>query len=173
MSTLLPDTAPTRTRGFWRVARGMSLFLLAFVVLFVLDGSRQPTSGNGWRILGYQRGVAVPGDVVVITNQADLDATWDRMRIRATPAHLPSDAMTFWVTAMGTIGCPAHFAGFHADSGSVTAMFTRALTSGCDTLKVPDSFLLAVDAGRVPTSAFRFVRAGPDGQPDAVVEIEP
>jgi hypothetical protein len=162
----------TRLRS-WRVLRGVLLFAGATILLFVMDGSRQPTSGNGWRILGYQRGVAAPGDLVVITSQADLDATWDRMRIRTAPARLPADARTFWVTATGTIGCPAHFAGFRADSGSVTAIFTRALTSGCDNLKVPDSFLLAVDTGRLPTNVFRFVRQGPDGQPDLVVEIQP
>jgi hypothetical protein len=155
------------------VLRGLLLFVAATILLFVMDGSRQPTSGNGWRILGYQRGVATPGDVVVIRSQADLDATWDRMQIRTTPARLPPNATTFWVAAIGTIGCPAHFAGFRADSVSVTATFTRALTSGCDNLRVPDSFLLAVDQGRLPTNDFRFVREGPDGQPDAVVEIHP
>jgi hypothetical protein len=91
------------------------------------------------------------------------------MRIRSAPARLPPDADTYWVTATGSIGCPAHFAGFQADAAQVTFVFTRALTSGCDTLRVPDSFLVAIDRGRLPASPYGVARIGPDGEPHVVM----
>ena len=153
--------------------RGYAVFGFALLLLFVADGSRQPTSGEGWRILGYQRGVAGPTDIVRIDTQAELDRVWDRARIRSAPARLTADTTTFWVTATGSIGCPAHFAGLRRDAASIIAVFTSALTVGCDTLKVPDSFLLAVDNDRLPAGPFRFVRVGPAGQPDAAMEVTP
>jgi len=156
-----------------RALRAYGIFVAALILLFVADGSRQPTSGPGWRLLGYQRSVAGPEAVVRVTTQEQLDQIWDRMLIRTAPARLPGNAATFWVSTVGTIGCPAHFVGVRADAASITAVFTRALTAGCDTLKVPDSFLVAVDAGRVPNGAFSFHRTGPEGIPDAVVQFAP
>jgi hypothetical protein len=156
-----------------RAVRGYVVFIAAFAVLFLADGSRQPTSGPGWRILGYQRGVAGPSQAAVIGTQAALDAAWDRMLIRTPPAQLPADATTFWVTATGTLGCPAHLAGVRGDGTSIAAVFTLALTFGCDALKVPDSFLVAVDRNRLPAAPYRFARLGPDGQPPESVEIAP
>jgi hypothetical protein len=117
--------------------------------------------------------VAGPSDIVPITTQADLDAIWDRMLIRTAPARLPADAATFWVTATGSMGCPAHFAGITLDGTRVTAIFTNALTTGCDRLKVPDSFLVAIETRRLPAAPFQLARTGPAGQPDVVVEVAP
>jgi hypothetical protein len=139
------------------------------------DGSRQPTSGPGWRILGYQRGVAGKQDVVLITSQAALDSAWDRLLIRSDPPALPSRAMTFWITAAGTFGCPAHFAGLQPDPAAATVVltFTLGITSGCDTMSVPDSFLVAIDRDRLPARPFQLKRVGPDGGLDAVFGISP
>jgi hypothetical protein len=147
----------------------------ALLVLFIADGSRQPTSGPGWRILAYQRGVAGKQDVVVIPTQEALDAAWDRMLIRSSPPPLPTQAVTFWITATGALGCPAHFSALQVDrtTPAVAAIFTLALTARCDAIRVPDSFLVAVDRDRLPAGAFRFERVGPAGQPDGAVEIVP
>jgi hypothetical protein len=153
--------------------RAYGVFVAALLLLFIADGSRQPTSGAGWRILGYQRGVAGPAAIVPVTTQADLDVIWDRMLIRTAPARLPADASTFWVTATGSFGCPAHFAGFEVAAARITAIFTSALTTGCDRLQVPDSFLVSIDDGRLPAGAFQFARTGPAGQPDAVLDVKP
>ena len=155
--------------------RRYALFVAVLVVRFVAAGSRQPTSGPGWRILGYQRGVAGTQDVVLITSQAALDSAWDRLLMRGDPPVLPSTAMTFWVTAAGTFGCPAHFAGLQPDPAAETVdlTFTLAITSGCDTMSEPDSFLLAIDRDRLPAGPFQLKRVGPDHEPDVVVGISP
>jgi hypothetical protein len=158
-----------------RALRRYAVFVAALVMLFLADGSRQPTSGPGWRILGYQRGVAAKQDVVVITSQEALDSAWDRLLILSDPPGLPSSAMTFWITAAGTFGCPAHFAGLQSDPATATVVltFTLAVTSGCDTMRVPDSFLVAIDRNRLPAGPFQLKRVGPDREPDAVFAINP
>jgi hypothetical protein len=158
-----------------RALRRYVLFVAALVVLFLADGSRQPTSGPGWRILGYQRGVAGKQDVVLITSQEALNSAWDRLLISSDPPGLPSRAMTFWITATGTFGCPAHFAGLQPDPAATTVVvtFTLAITSGCDTMRVPDSFLLAIDRDRLPAGPFQLKRVGPGREPDAVFGISP
>lgn len=155
--------------------RRYALLVAALAVLFLADGSRQPTSGPGWRILGYQRGVAGNHDVVLVTSQAALDSAWDRLLIPGDPPVLPSGALTFWITAAGTFGCPAHFAGLQPDPAAATVVltFTLAITSGCDTMSVPDSFLLAIDRDRLPAGPFQLKRVGPDGAPDAVFGVSP
>jgi hypothetical protein len=158
-----------------RALRRYALFVAALIVLFVADGSRQPTSGPGWRILGYQRGVVWNQDLVLITGQEELDSAWDRLLIRSDPPGLPSTAMTFWITATGRFGCPAHFAGLLTDPAAATVVltFTLAITSGCDTMSVPDSFLLAIDRDRLPVGPIQLKRVGPDGEPDAVMQVIP
>lgn len=158
-----------------RALRRYALLFVALIVLFVADGSRQPTSGPGWQILGYQRGVAGSPDVVLIADQVALDAAWDRLLLRTDPPPLPAGAMTFWVTSTGTFGCPSHFAGLQLDpaTANVALRFTLALTSGCDTIRVPDSFLLTIDRDRLPTGPFRLDRVGPEGGSDAVIAISP
>jgi hypothetical protein len=154
-----------------RALRAYLAFVVGFLILFVADGSRQPTSGPGWRLLGYQRGVAGDTPIFVIRSQTDLDVAWDALRIRTDPATLPTNATTIWITATGSIGCPAHFAGVHTDPTGVTAFFTLALTTGCDTKVVPDSFLVAVDNGRLPDGQFHVERVGPVGQPSLGVDL--
>lgn len=166
----LRDRATSR-----RAIRAYGLFVVALIVLFAADASRQPTSGPGWQILGYQRSVAGTPDVVMIPTQEALDAAWDRLLVRKAAPALPGNATTFWITATGSLGCPAHFAGFVTDETkhSIAANFTLALTSGCDTLRVPDSFLVAIDNDRLPPRPFQFLRMGPQGQPQSAVEIAP
>jgi hypothetical protein len=158
-----------------RALRRYVLLVVALIVLFVADGSRQPTSGPGWRILGYQRGVAGSADVVLIQDQQALDAAWDRLLLRSDPPPLPAGAMTFWVTSTGTFGCPSHFAGLQPDPATATVVltFTLALTSGCDTMSVPDSFLVTIDRDRLPAGPYHLERVGPQGEPDAVTAISP
>ena len=145
-----------RDRPAWgKVAGGLVLFGIAFVLLYVADGSRQPTSGPGWTLLGYQRAVAGPADVVALSDPASLAGAWDKLRLPGVPPRLDS-ARVYWFTASGTIGCPSHLAGVDVDGVShrVVAVFTRALTLGCDPHRVPDSFLVAIDRGRLPAPPF-------------------
>ena len=155
------DLARVRSGPF---LRGVVLFAFALFVLFQMDGSRQPTSGNGWRILGYQRGVAATSPVVSIPDDAALQDAWDRMRIRTTAPHADfATTSVFWLTATGSFGCPAHFAGLDLDPSrrTATAVFTWALASGCDAKKVPDSFLLAIDRDRLSDPPFSIVIRNP------------
>jgi hypothetical protein len=141
------------------------IFVVALILLFVADGSRQPTSGPGWRILGYQRGVAGKTDVVRLADQADLDAAWDRLLLQDPPPPLPVGATTLWLTATGTLGCPAHFAGIDRDPSGIVATFTRALTEGCDSLRVPDSFLVTIDGTTTGAAPFDVTRVAPSDAP--------
>ncbi len=83
--------------------------------------------------------------------------------------------MTFWVTSIGTFGCPSHFAGVQLDPATTTVVltFTLALTSGCDTTDVPDSFLVTVDRDRLPAAPFRLQPVGPEGRSGVAIGISP
>jgi hypothetical protein len=148
-----------------RFLRGLVLLAFALFVLFQMDGSRQPTSGVGWRILGYQRGVAAPSQVVPIVDDAALQEAWSSMRLDGTVRGDFANTSVFWLTATGSLGCPAHFAGLDLDAArrTATAVFTWALASGCDAKKVPDSFLLAIDRDRLPAPPFQVLIQNPPG----------
>jgi hypothetical protein len=135
-----------------RALRRYALLVVALILLFVADGSRQPLSGPGWRILGYQRGVSGSADVIPIQDQQALDAAWD-----------------------STSGCPSPLPRLRPDPATTTVVqtFTLALTFGCDTINVPDSFLVAIDQDRLPAGPYHLERAGPQGVPDAVIAISP
>jgi hypothetical protein len=158
-----------------RALRRYALLVVALILLFVADGSRQPLSGPGWRILGYQRGVSGSADVIPIQDQQALDAAWDSLLLRSDAPALPAGATTFWVTSTGTFGCPSHFASLGPEPATTTVVltFTLALTFGCDTINVPDSFLVAIDQDRLPAGPYHLERAGPHGVPDAVIAISP
>jgi hypothetical protein len=157
--------APTRVSpGNGQVRRGLILFVLALALLYAADASRQPTSGSGWRLLAYQRGVGDPANVRIIADQAEFEVAWAKLAIRTPPVH-PDFASTvlFWFTYRGTIGCPSRFEGLRIDRGRglVAGSFSHAFTSGCDDRVVPDSFVVAVDRDRLPVPPYRVQLAEP------------
>jgi len=149
------------------MARGVALFAASALVLFVADGSRQPTSGRDWRILGYQRGVASTASVTPVPDMPTLLEAFDSMLLDDQPPDVFATTRVFWFTATGSFGCPAHFAGLDVDAGAhlVTAVFTRAVTSGCDDKAVPDSFIIAIDRDRLPPAPYRVVLRNPAAPP--------
>jgi hypothetical protein len=140
-----------------RLIRGLLLFAGAFALLIAIDGSRQPTSGRDWRILGYQRGVGGVAAIVPLRDEAALAAAWDKLHLPGSTVPEFDRTAVFWFTATGSFGCPSHFAGFDVDVARrvVAAVFTRAFTSGCDEPTVPDSFLIAIDRDGLPPAPYR------------------
>jgi hypothetical protein len=140
-----------------RILRGLALFVTAFALLFIMDGSRQPTSGHDWRILGYQRAISGPAIIAPVTDEATIDAVWAKLLLPGVPRAEFDRTAVFWFTATGSFGCPSHFAGLDIDQSRriVAARVTRAHTSRCDTLTVPDSFLIAIDRDRLPPAPYR------------------
>ena len=153
--------APSTNR---RLRRGLLLFVVALALIYAADASRQPTSGDGWRLLAYQRGVGDAANVRVVADQAEFEDAWARLLIRTAPSH-PDFARTavFWFTYRGTIGCPSRFEGLRIDPGRslVAGSFSLAITSGCDDKVVPDSFLVAIDRDRLPAAPYRVQLADP------------
>jgi hypothetical protein len=144
------------------------------VLLFVIDGSRQPTSGSGWRILGYQRGFGGTSSVVPMRDFGVLATTFDHMLLPPPPANALDGGAVFWFTATGSFGCPSHLAGIDVDRDAhlVSAVFTRALTSGCDVHAVPDSFIVSIDPARLPAGPYRVVVRNPAAPPtDQGIEV--
>jgi hypothetical protein len=139
-----------------RVARGIALFAGALFLLFQMDGSRQPTSGNGWRILGYQRGVGGGAAVVPLPDLPAVRRAWDKLRLDGQPAPDFARTAVYWMTPTGSLGCPAHLAGIDSDPAlrAAVAVFTWALAAGCDEKVVPDSFIVAIDRDRLPPEPY-------------------
>ena len=79
---------PSRRR---RIALSLLLGALVLGVLYLWDGSRQPVSGNGWRILLAQRALGTLNSVAVINDQAELDAAWDTLRALGAARRLDFD----------------------------------------------------------------------------------
>ena len=170
------SVAARRTTGPRRgVIRGVVLFVVALGVLYIADGSRQPTSGSGWQIVGYQRGLGEPNTVVAVPDQAALAAAWEKLRLHGLPAADFARTAVYWFTGVGSVGCPAHFAGIRIDAGrrTLAAVLTGALTAGCDARRVADSFIVAIDRERLPPPPYRVLLADPlpPDAPAAQIEV--
>ena len=164
---------PSRRR---QIIRGIVLFVVAFLVLVAADASRQPTSGSGWRIIGYQRATGVRGTVARLADQAALDNAWQTLGFDGSPGPFDFDrADVFWFVSTGTIGCPSHFGGVQIDLARrvVSAIFTLAFTSGCDDHAVPDAFIVAIDRSRLPSAPFvvELSDPPPPNSPNAIVTV--
>jgi hypothetical protein len=169
---------PPRRSRRRRFVRGLIAFAIAFVLLYATDGSRQPTSGSGWRLLAYRRGLGVPNTVALLANQAALQNAWDKLYVDGAPETFDfTRAALFWLTSPGTFGCPSRFEGIRVDTSRavVAGSFSRAITFGCDSKTIPDSFLVAVDRDRLPAGFYRLQLTDPLS-PDAAgaqVDVTP
>jgi hypothetical protein len=135
--------------------RALVLGLLALGFLYVWDGSRQPVSGDGWRLLIAQRGLGKLNSVTLIRDQSALDGAWEALRVRAAPPRVDfGRAVVVWFVDTGTFGCRSRLDGLVVDPGRrlVAGAFGRGLVSGCDDAEVPDSFLVVVDRRVVPAA---------------------
>ena len=167
---------PHRTRRA-RIARAAVLFVVVLGLLYTWDGSRQPASGNGWRLLLHIRGLGTPGTVQVLTDQAQVDDAWEQLR-RFPPAPAPdfSRELVIWFVDGGTFGCRSRLDGMNFDlaAAQVTGRFGRGLVTFCDEeAYVPDSFLITVDRDRLPQPPYRVVLVGrtPPGEPIPTVTV--
>ena len=145
-----------------------ALLAVAGVVAFgwAWDRSSQPASGDGWSLLARQRGLAGADEAVTIDDQAGLAAAWKNFRVLGDPPTPTVDLATsavVWFTTRGTIGCPSRLDGlrFDVERKLVVVMFSRGLTAGCDSAAVPDSFLVVVERGRLPSGPYTFESSGP------------
>ena len=145
-----------------RAVRGYVVFIAAFAVLFLADGSRQPTSGPGWRILGYQRGVAGPSQAAVIGTQAALDAAWDRMLIGRLRLSCPPTRRHSGSPRRGPLGVP------RTSPASAKMDVDRRRLHACAHVRLrraqsPRFVPLGRRSHPASRGAYRFVRLGPDG----------
>ena len=164
---------PSRRR---RIVRAVVLFVVAFLVLVAADASRQPTSGSGWQIIGYQRATGVRGTVQQLADQTALDNAWQTLGFDGSPGPFDFDRSdVFWFVSTGTIGCPSHFGGVQIDFARrvASAIFTLALTSGCDDHPVPDAFIVAIDRSRLPPAPFTVELSDPPppNSPNSTVTV--
>ena len=149
------ESAAPRRRA--RVALGITLFVIAFTTLYVMDGSRQPPSGDGWRLIGMQRGLGDPGAIDPLLDSSAVQAAFALLHL-ASPPPTAHGSPAFLLTGVGTIGCPARFDGVRFDAAArvVTATIAVRLVFDCDPSRVPESFIVAIDRERLPSGQFRF-----------------
>ena len=133
--------------------RALLLGVFALAFLYAWDGSRQPVSGDGWRLLIAQRGLGEPDSVAPISDQRALDAAWDALRVRADPPQVDfTRGIVVWFVDTGTFGCRSRLDGLRVDQGRrlVAGAFSRGLVLGCDDAEVADSFLVVIDRRVLP-----------------------
>jgi hypothetical protein len=152
-------------RPWRRLVVAAVIALVAIGVVRAWDASRQPPTGDGWRILAHQRATGDRNGIRLITDQAGLDAAWREMRIPSDP--LTADfgrSVVAWLTPVGTIACTTRLDDVRFDPGEhvVDGAFSLGLTSGCGSPPVSDSFLVAIDRDRLPAPPYRIRILGPD-----------
>jgi hypothetical protein len=150
--------------------------VLALAVLYLWDGSRQPVSGTGWRILLAQRGLGSPNTVAVIRDQAGLDAAWDAFRAQGSAPRLDFDRLlVVQLIDEGAISCRSRLDGIAVDRDRrlVSGVFSRGLVWGCDDGIVPDSFLVALDRSSLPAAPWTLQLRDPlpPDAPEARIEV--
>ena len=164
---------PSRRR---RIALSLLLGALVLGVLYLWDGSRQPVSGNGWRILLAQRALGTLNSVAVINDQAELDAAWDTLRALGAAPRLDFDRqLVVQLVDSGAISCRSRLDGIAVDRERrvVSGVFSRGLVVGCDDSVVADSFLVAIDRARLPAAPWTLQLRDPlpPDAPEAQVEV--
>ena len=153
-------------RRQWRrlvIAGVIALVAVGFVRAW--DASRQPSTGDGWRIIAHQRATGDRNAVRLISDQAGLDAAWNEMRIPSDPVTVDfARSVVAWLTPVGTIACTTRLDDVRVDRerGLVDGAFSLGLTSGCGSPPVGDSFLVAIDRDRLPAPPYRIRILGPD-----------
>lgn len=164
---------PSRRR---RIALSLALGFVVLGVLYLWDGSRQPVSGNGWRILMTQRALGTLNSVAVIQDQAGLDAAWDVFRARGSAPRVDFDRhVVLQLVDSGAISCRSRLDGIAVDRERrlVSGSFSRGLVFGCDDSVVPDSFLVAFDRAALPAAPWTLQLRDPlpPDAPGARIEV--
>jgi hypothetical protein len=136
------------------VLRGLAVGLISVLVLFGIDGSRQPTSGTGWQLLGYVRASSTDDPIVPVPDDAALAAQWKTLYLHGSAPPVDwTRVVVYRFTAIGSIACPSRLdgIGFDRQARRVSPHFSRAITLGCDPTRVPDAFLVAIDRDQLPS----------------------
>jgi hypothetical protein len=153
-----------RSSRSWIVIAAI-VVVVAFALVRAWDHSRQLPSGDGWQILGRQRGVGDRNRVHLIADQVGLDAAWTALRLQASPPSIDfGRSVVAWLTPLGTISCPSRLDEIRFDSQGhlVDAAFSLGLSMGCQSPSVGDSFLVAIDRDRLPPPPYQVRILGPD-----------
>lgn len=157
--------------------RAIVIGLVALGLILGWDASRQPTAGHDWQLLGRQRSIGQPNSIAVVTDQVQLAAAWKALHLSDDPSRVDFDrSIVFWLTSIGTIGCPSRLDDLRIDPGAalVDATFSRGFTLGCDDGIVPDSFLVRVERERLPTAPYRVRLSNAiPGTTGAELQVEP
>lgn len=116
----------------------------------------QPTSGEGWRLLGegetgeaYRSGVA--------TTDAQLAQLWEAAGLDGEPASVEwDDEVAVWFGAVYGSGCPVRMDGVVVDGDLLHAdLVVPNSVYGCNADANPHAFVVAVDRGLLPQGPFR------------------
>ena len=155
----------------------MLVVVVAVALLRAWDHSRQPPSGDGWQILGRQRGVGDRNEVHLISDQAGLDAAWTVLRLTTDPPTVDfGRSVVAWLTPLGTISCPSRLDEIRFDAGEhrVDGAFSLGLSLGCTSPAVGDSFLVAIDRDRLPPAPYqvRIIGPEPPGVANGQLDVE-
>lgn len=157
--------------------RGTLIGLVALGLILGWDASRQPTVGHDWQLLGRQRAIGQPNTITMVTDQAQLTSAWNALHLSDDPSPVDFDrSIVFWLTSVGTIGCPSRLDDVRIDlvTALVDATFSRGFTLGCDDGIVPDSFLVRLDRDRLPTAPYRVrLSNATQGMTGAELEVGP
>jgi hypothetical protein len=139
--------------------------VLAIALVRAWDYSRQLPSGDGWQLLGRQRGVGDRNQVRLIGDQAGLDAAWGVLLLHSDPPKVDfARSVVAWLTPLGTISCPSRLdeIRFDPEGRQVDGAFSLGLSMGCESPSVGDSFLVAIDRNRLPQSPYQVRILGPE-----------
>jgi hypothetical protein len=133
--------------------------VLALATLFVIDISRQPTSGRGWVLLAQPfREIEPKNDVVLVRDGAALAAGWSAAdQAEAPPSVDFGRVIVVRFTQLGG-GCPLRFDGLLIDPPRhvVAGLFsTRGIQTTCSAVGAPYSFLVAIDRAVLPHPGVR------------------
>ena len=144
----------------------MAVLVVAAIALTrAWDASRQLPTGDGWHVLGQQRATGERNQVQLITDQASLDAAWQKMRLTSDLPQVDFErSVVAWLTPVGTIACTTRLddVRFDREGRLVDGAFSLGLTLGCQSPPVGDSFLVALDRDRLPDSPYQIRILGPD-----------
>lgn len=157
----------TLDRSSWPriVIAAVVVAVLAVGLVRAWDQSRQLPTGDGWQLLGRQRGVGDRNQVRLIGDQAGLDAAWTVLRLTTDPPTVDfGRSVVAWLTPLGTLSCPSRLdeVRFDPQERLVDGAFSLGLSMGCASPSVGDSFLVAIDRTRLPQPPYQLRILGPD-----------
>ena len=140
------------------------LAVVAVVLVRAWDASRQLAAGDGWRLLAHQRATGDRNQIQLITDQAELSAAWEEMRLHVEVPTVDFDrSVVAWLTPVGTLACTTRLdeVQFDREHGLMDGAFSLGLTLGCQSPPVGDSFLVAIGRDRLPVPPYQIRILGP------------